>query len=107
MPEQTISGLDLPVAKIEAFCRRWNVSELALFGSALRSDFGAESDVDLLVSFEEGSHRGLFDMVRMQDELADIFERPVDLVSRRGLESSSNYLRRNDILKNATVVYGK
>jgi predicted nucleotidyltransferase len=87
------------------FCRRWKIAELALFGSALRDDFGPDSDVDVLVSFQPDAEHTLFDMVRMQAELKELFGREVDLVSRRGIEGSRNYLRRNEIIGSAEVFY--
>ena len=54
---------DLPLDAIAAFCSRWGVSEFALFGSALRDDFDAASDVDVLVQFREGARYTLFDML--------------------------------------------
>ncbi|AET65059.1 nucleotidyltransferase family protein, partial [Methanothrix harundinacea] len=47
------SRIDIPKEKIEDFCRRWKIKEMAIFGSALREDFGPESDLDLLVTFSE------------------------------------------------------
>lgn len=79
--------------------------ELALFGSVLREDFSPRSDVDVLVTFAEGSHHGLFDLVDMQEELETILGRKVDLVSRRGVETSRNPYRRRAILDSAPVVY--
>jgi hypothetical protein len=93
--------------QIEAFCRKWQVRELAIFGSALRDDFGPDSDVDVLVQFSDDAHRSLFDMVDMEDELERLFGREVDLVSRRGVEQSRNYLRRKAILNAAEVVYAQ
>ena len=87
------------------FCQKWKIAELALFGSALRPDFGPASDVDVLVTFEPDSHPSLFDLVQMEEELKEIFAREVDLVSRRGLESSRNYIRRKAILGSARVLY--
>lgn len=95
----------IPKAKLSAFCRHWNISELALFGSALREDFRPDSDVDVLVSFAPQAHVTLFDMAQMQNELKDIFKREVDLVSKRGLEKSRNYLRRKQILDSAQVIH--
>jgi uncharacterized protein len=92
-------------ARLAEFCRRWNISELALFGSALRDDFRPDSDVDVLVSFLPEAHITLFDMARMQDELKRIFGREVDLVSKPGLENSRNYLRRKQILDTAQVIH--
>ena len=95
----------IPKAKIAEFCKRWNISEFAIFGSALRDDFRPESDVDVLVSFAPQARVTLFDMAHMQDELKVIFKRNVDLVSRRGLENSRNYLRRKQILESAQVIH--
>ncbi len=92
-------------SSVAEFCRKWNIIELALFGSALRHDFGPDSDVDLLVTFAPDAHWSLFDLVQMEDELSPIFGREVDLVSRRGIESSRNYLRRKAILGSAEVLY--
>lgn len=96
--------IDIPSDSIAAFCRRWQVTHLALFGSVLRDDFGLNSDVDVLIGFGEGARHSLFDLTDM--ELREIFGREVDLVSRRGVEASRNYLRRNSILQSAQVIYG-
>jgi len=85
------------------FCRRWKVTELALFGSVLRDDFGPGSDVDVLVSFAPDAGWNLFDLVEMQEELKAIFGREVDLVERDGLR---NPFRRRSILSNMEIVYG-
>lgn len=97
--------ITIPRARLAEFSRRWKISELALFGSALREDFRPDSDVDVMVSFSPDAHVTLFDMVRMQDELKEIFGRNVDLVSKRGLENSRNYLRRKQILDSARVIH--
>jgi hypothetical protein len=91
--------------RIEAFCRRNQVQLLALFGSVLRDDFGPDSDVDVLVSFSRDAHWGLRDLVRMQDELKEIFGRDVDLVTRSSIEQSPNYIRRNHILRDMETLY--
>lgn len=95
----------IPEAEIAEFCRRWEVTELALFGSALRGDFRPDSNVDVLISFDPGARRGLFDLVRMEDELDAILGRKVDLVSRRAVEGSENYIRRKAILGDLEVIY--
>ena len=95
----------IPKTKIAQFCKRWNVSEFALFGSVLRPDFRPESDVDILISFLPDAHVTLFDMARMQAELQTIFKRDVDLISKRGVENSRNYLRRKNILNSAQVIH--
>ena len=95
----------IPRKKIAEFCKRWHVSEFAIFGSALRADFRPDSDVDVLVSFTPEASVSLFDMVRMQDELKEIFGRDVDLISKRGVETSRNYIRRKAILESARVIH--
>ena len=95
----------IPKEKLADFCRRWKIIEFALFGSALRDDFSGGSDVDVLVTFDKDARWTLFDMVDMKDELKEIFGRDVDLVSRRGIESSQNYLRREAILSSAKVIH--
>jgi predicted nucleotidyltransferase len=99
-------GLDLPEQKIADFCQRWKITELALFGSVLRDDFRPDSDIDVLVTFADDARWSLFHVVEMQDELVAIFGREVDLVSRRGIEASQNYIRRKHILSSAQVIYG-
>ena len=91
--------------KIAAFCRRWKISELAFFGSVLRADFGPGSDVDVLVSFTQDANWSLFDHVRMEDDLRDILGRDVDIVTRRSIERSSNWIRRQAILESAEPYY--
>jgi predicted nucleotidyltransferase len=98
-------AIDLPMPAIREFCERWKIREFALFGSVLRDDFGPESDIDVMVSFAEDAHWSLFDHVGMQDELAEIFGRRVDLVTRAGVETSHNPYRRRRILDSARVVY--
>ncbi len=97
--------VDIPREKIVDFCGRWQVNELALFGSVLRDDFGPDSDVDVLVRFTSDARRTLFDLVRMEEELKSILGREIDLVSREAIEKSRNYIRRKAILESAEIVY--
>ncbi len=97
--------IEVPREEVETFCRRWQIIELAFFGSVLRDDFGPDSDVDVLVRFRPESRHTLFDMVTMQEDLMRILGRKVDLVSRRGIEMSRNYIRRKAILGSAEVIY--
>ena len=97
--------VQLDMEMMADFCRRWGVSELALFGSVLRDDFRPDSDIDVLVSFSPDARRDLFDLVDMQDELSAIFARNVDLVCREGIERSHNYIRRKAILSTVEVLY--
>lgn len=99
--------LDLGVSEetLSLFSQRWNVRELAIFGSALRSDFRPDSDIDVLVTFESTAQWGVFALVQMQQELETLFGRPVDLINRRAVERSTNWIRRQSILQTATAIY--
>ena len=79
--------------------------ELCLFGSVLEAGFGPHSDVDVLVSFAPEAEWDLFDATHMEEELAEILGRPVDLVTRRSLERSRNWIRREAILRSAEPIY--
>lgn len=92
-------------SRVADFCRRWGVSELAVFGSAVRDDFGPESDLDVLVSPLPGAAWSLLQLSEMRDELAALAGRPVDLVVRRAVERSPNWIRRREILESAETVY--
>jgi hypothetical protein len=94
--------LPIPEKKIRAFCRRWKVSEFALFGSVLREDFRTDSDVDVLVRFTETARWSLWDLADMQQELESIFGRSVDLVENGALR---NPFRRQAILSTKEVLY--
>jgi predicted nucleotidyltransferase len=95
----------VPESEIARFCQRWHIRELALFGSALRSDFTPNSDVDVLVACSPEAEWGLLDHVQMQQELQVLFHRKVDLISRRALERSRNWLLRREILNTAETLF--
>jgi predicted nucleotidyltransferase len=105
MSEFSARNLDLPENQISEFCTRWRISEFALFGSVLRDDFDADSDLDILVAFAPDADWSLLDHVRMEQELEALLGRKVDLLSRRSVERSHNWLRRKEILDTAEVVY--
>ena len=92
---------DIPLQAIEAFCRRHRIRRLSLFGSAVRGNFGPESDIGVLVESEPDARVGFLQLRRMQRELAEIFHRPVNLVPRTGLRP----LIREEILKEEVVLY--
>ena len=96
--------IDVQEQQLIEFCHRWKVTELALFGSALRGDFGPDSDIDVLVSFAPDASWSLLDLVTMQGELEAIFGRQVDLLQRTAVERSENYIRRKSILSNVEVI---
>lgn len=87
---------------LAAFCRKWRIRELSIFGSALRDDFGPESDIDFLVSFVPEAPWDLWDLVTMRDELVAITGREVDVVDREALR---NPYRRKEILSNREVIH--
>ena len=88
--------------RLAEFCRRHGITELALFGSVLRDDFGPKSDVDVLVSFSPDAHPSLFDLAEMREELNLLFGREVDIIERPALR---NPFRRRAILSSLQVVY--
>lgn len=95
----------IPKEKIVEFCKEWKVIEFSFFGSVLRDDFRPDSDIDVIVDFEPDAGHSLFDLVDMADELKEIFGRNVDLLTKRGIEESRNYIRRREILSTMEVVY--
>jgi predicted nucleotidyltransferase len=105
MPELNATNLGLSEKKISDFCKRWRITEFALFGSVLRDDFNAESDLDILAAFAPDAEWSLLDHVQMEQELEALLGRKVDLLSRRSVERSHNWLRRREILDTAEVVY--
>lgn len=97
--------IKLPRQAIEEYCRRWKIVRLEFFGSVLRDDFGPESDIDLLVSFDPDNRWSLLDLVEMEQELGKVLGRKVDLVERSSIEKSPNWIRRQDILSTAREYY--
>lgn len=95
------AALDIPLERVAELCRRYEVRELALFGSALRDDFGPDSDVDVLVEFDATAQVGFLTLLRMQRELAALMRRRVDLVPKRGLKERI----RQSVLDGARVIY--
>ena len=92
---------------VSGYCRRWKIKDLAIFGSALRPDFRPDSDVDILATFAEDADWSIFDQVQMEAELAEIIGRKVDLVSRRAVERSDNWIRRDAILRTAESLFAE
>ena len=100
-----VYSLEIPDNLLKQFCQRWKVSELAIFGSALREDYPQDSDVDILISFEPEIQWGLFDLVNMENELKTIFGKDIDLVEKNAVENSRNYIRRKGILDGAQIIF--
>jgi predicted nucleotidyltransferase len=98
-------AIEIPRERLRDFCRKWKITEFALFGSAVRGgEFREDSHVDVLVSFADDAEWSLFDHVHMQDELRSIFEREVDLLTRRAVEHSLNPYRQRAILSSAVAI---
>jgi len=96
------SKIQIDEETIREFWVRWKVTELSLFGSVLRDDFGPQSDVDVLVSFSPDARWSLFDWVDMEEELGSLFGRKIDLVEAVGLR---NPFRRKTILEARQVIH--
>ena len=91
----------MPTEKLAAFCRRNHIRKVSVFGSALAGQLGPDSDIDLLVEFEQGCTPGLFSIVRMEMELGETLGRKVDL---RTPEDLSQYFR-DEVMRDARVQY--
>jgi uncharacterized protein len=96
--------LGISPEEVKHFCERWNIRELALFGSVLRDDFLPDSDIDVLISLAPNHSWGL-EFIQMREELSVLLGRPVDLLTRQSIEHSRNLLRRQTILNAAEVIY--
>lgn len=98
-------AIDIDKEQLRDFCRRWKITEFALFGSVTRpEDFRANSDVDVLVRFAADAPWSLFEWVTMEEELSAIFRRPVDLVERAAVEEIDNRFRQRSILNSAVLL---
>jgi len=100
-----LSNVDIPQETLAAFCRKWKITEFAVFGSVLRDDFTPESDVDCIVVFSPDSQWTLLDVIGAEQELSELLGRPVDLVEKQTVERSENWIRREQILNSAKTLY--
>jgi uncharacterized protein len=99
--------IPLPLDGIAEVCRKHEVEQLEVFGSVLRDDFRPESDVDFLVVFQNDDYGPWMSKLQeLQDDLERLLNREVDVVDRRGIERSENWIRRRHILSTAKVIYG-
>jgi hypothetical protein len=83
-------------------CRMWRIRELSIFGSTLRDDFGPDSDLDFLVSFEPDAHLNIDMLLEMKEKLEARYGRPVDIVEKEALR---NPWRKYEILRTHEVIY--
>jgi uncharacterized protein len=99
--------IELPIEAIRALCKKYDVEELAIFGSVLRDDFKPDSDVDFLVEFKNNDYGPwMSKLMYLEEELSTLLHRKVDLVSKRGVEQNRNWIKRKSILQSAQVIYG-
>ena len=94
----------IPKEKLADFCRRWRIVECSLFGSVLTDEFGPESDLDVLVTFEQGADWSLLDHILMEQQLEELFDRKVDLLTKRSVERSLSQYRSRRILETAEAI---
>jgi predicted nucleotidyltransferase len=94
--------VDFDRQRLIDFCRKWDITRMAFFGSVLRDDFRPDSDVDVMVVFHPDSHWSLFDIVEMKLALEEIFKRPVDIVEDGTIR---NPIKRRCIYENFEVIY--
>jgi uncharacterized protein len=97
--------LGLSLIEISTFCQQWQIVEMALFGSVLREDFQADSDIDILVKFAPNARQGLLTLAQIKHELETRLRRPVDIALKQSIETSENWIRRHEILETAQVIY--
>jgi hypothetical protein len=90
---------------IHTFCQRWQIAELSVFGSILRDDFRADSDIDFLYVLKPNTHWSFRDLLQAEEELTQLVEREVDLVAKASIEQSHNWMRKRNILSSAMVIY--
>jgi len=96
------ANIEIPSDRIAAFCRRWKITEMALFGSVLSADFRPDSDVDVLVTFAPDAGYGLIELVYAARELERMFGRRVHLIEKAGIR---NPFRRREILRTMRVIH--
>jgi len=98
-------SLNLPRQQIQAFCQRWQIQELCVFGSILRNDFREDSDVDFVYRLEPIASWSFGNLLDAEKELSAIVGREVDLVSQRSIDRDRNWLRKQNILNSMRLIY--
>ena len=106
----TKHGIDLGTEAVQAFCAKWRITELSVFGSVLRDDFRPDSDIDFLARFEEVAEDDewdLFDEIHMREELEQLVGRKVDIVDRCAIEDCTNPFIKKEVLSTAEPVHAR
>ena len=97
--------LAVSLPTLDEFCQQHKITELSVFGSILREDFNLDSDIDLLVKFDPNAHISLMDMIKIENKFKILLKRNIDLVSKKAIENSKNWIRRQNILNNSEIIY--
>jgi uncharacterized protein len=109
--EKVYQRLNTTPEKLAAFCEKWQIVELSVFGSILRDDFRFNgddpSDIDILYVLAQDSSYSLFDVIYIREELEALCQRRVDLISKNAIQRSRNWLRRQEILGSGMILYAK
>ncbi len=103
-PSAVKERLQASPSQIADFCQRWNIIELALFGSILRDDFRPDSDIDILASFALNTSWNLFDFIQMQEQLESMLGRDIDLTQKQQI---NNPFSRKEILRTCHIIYSE
>ncbi|MDR2571757.1 MAG: nucleotidyltransferase domain-containing protein [Oscillospiraceae bacterium] len=96
------NGIFFDYSELVPICEKYGIHELSIFGSSIRDDFSKDSDIDLLVSFDDNFDISLFDIMNLEDELSELLKREVDIVEK---ESLKNPIRKNKILLTREIIY--
>jgi len=99
------SRLRLSHQEVVNFCQQWGITKMALFGSILRDDFRADSDIDLLITFAPNARQGLLTLAKIKHDLEFRLNRAVDLVPEASIQMSDNWIRQREILSTAQTIY--
>ena len=94
-------GIEIPREDLASFCQVNGIRRLAIFGSLLRDDFTPDSDIDMIVEFQEGVRIGYFGMARLTRELTDLLGHRVDLRTAAELHPAF----REEVLREAKDEY--
>ena len=97
--------LGLSSQEIATICQQWGITKMALFGSILRDDFRADSDIDLLITFAPHARQGLLTLAKIKHELESRLNRSIDLVPEAAIQASDNWIRQREILSSAQTIY--
>jgi len=97
--------LGLSSQDIANVCQQWGITKMALFGSILRDDFRADSDIDLLITFAPHARQGLITLAKIKHELESRLNRSIDIVPEASIQTSDNWIRQREILSSAQTIY--